>query len=148
MLRDCNIPPDSAFPAHSFRRSTPMGLSDAQGAYLATGDPETEENTTLLYPGELGRVIDFDRGTAGAPNRCRYQQVRCAAGITPVKGQVLYWNDKSKFEVTTAAANRAQVAGIFGTQRDASAAQKYIWIGKKGRLGVLFQGAPTSAPDA
>ncbi len=57
----------------------------------------------------------------------------------------MYWSDKTINEVTTAKTNRGAVAGI--CRIAAAAAAEYIWILKKGDRGVLFQAAPTSAPD-
>lgn len=119
-----------------------------QSPYFASGDPETEEYTALpatgstLPPlGSLGCVADFTRS---GWNTCRYQLVKCGAGITPVVGSVLYWLDKSAFTVTTV----RSATGLAGIGRiAAAAAAEYIWILKKGRRTVLFQVAPTSAPD-
>src|SRR5213078_181096 len=118
-----------------------------QSPYFATGNPETEEYTALpatgstLPPrGHLGQVADFDQGgIAGPVNLCRYQLVKCASGITPVVGNVMYWSDKTISEVTTTRTNRGTPAGI--CRIAAAAAAEYIWILKKGDRGVKFQAA-------
>jgi hypothetical protein len=117
-----------------------------QSPYFASGNPETEEFTTLYAPGMLGLRAEFDQGTPGvAPNRCVYQLVKCASGITPVVGNVMYWSTKNIAAVTTTATNTGNLAGI--ARIAAAAAAEYIWICKKGDREVLFIDAPTSAPD-
>lgn len=120
-----------------------MALREAKGVMFLTGDPETEELTTPYAGGELGNFAEFDRGSG---NICRYRLVKAAAGITPVAGQVLYWNNKAIYEVTTANAKRAQLAGIC-VQAKVGAA-KYFWALVRGDRNVLFIGGVTSAPDA
>lgn len=114
--------------------------------YFATGNPETEESLTLYAGGQLGQFCEYDQGTSAAPNRCRYRLVKCAAGITPAVGNVMYWSTKSAFTVTTDRTNRGNVAGI--ARIAGSIAAAYIWILVRGDRTVLFQGAPTVAPDA
>lgn len=125
-----------------------------QSPYFASGNPETEEytalpalNSTLPPRGSLGCVADFDQGgIAGPVNLCRYQLVKCAAGITPVVGSAMFWSDKSISEVTTDRTKRGQFAGV--CRIAAAAAAEYIWILKKGDRTGLFVAAPASAPDA
>ncbi len=118
-----------------------------QSPYFATGNPETEEFTTLYAPGMLGLRAEFDQGTPGtAPNRCVYQLVKAYTSITPVVGNVLYWVSKTAFTVTTTATNLGNLAGI--ARIAAAAAAEYLWICKKGDRDVLFIDAPTVAPDA
>ena len=118
-----------------------------QSPYYATGNPETEEMSTLYAPGMLGCVGQFDQGGISGPiNLCLYQLVKQAAALSAVVGNVMYWSAKSTFTVTTTATNTGQLAGI---ARIASAtAASYIWICKKGDRNVLFIDAPTVACDA
>ena len=69
-----------------------------QSPYFATGDPETEEMTTLYAPGMLGCLADFDRGSN---NICQYQLVQQAASISGVVGSVLVWSAKGTYTATT-----------------------------------------------
>jgi hypothetical protein len=118
-----------------------------QSPYFATGNPETEEMTTLYAPGMLGLLAEFDQGLlAGPPNPCVYQLVKQATGVQGVVGNVMYWATKSAWTVTTTATNTGQLAGICRIAAAASAT--YIWILKKGDRNVLFIDAPTVAPDA
>ncbi len=118
-----------------------------QSPYFATGNPETEEMTTLYAPGMLGLRAEFDQGLlAGPPNRCVYQLIKQYTSIQCVVGNVTYWVAKSAFTVTTTATNSGNLAGI--ARIAAAAAATYIWICKKGDRDVLFIDAPTVAPDA
>jgi hypothetical protein len=118
-----------------------------QSPYFATGNPESEEMSTLYAPGMLGCCAQFDKGgLAGPPNVCVYQLIKQAASITGVVGNLFYWSDKGIWTVTTTATNTGQLAGV-GRIAGATAAS-YIWICKKGDVDVLFIDSPTSAPDA
>jgi hypothetical protein len=119
-----------------------------QSPYFATGNPETEEMTTLYAPGMLGLRAEFDQGgIAGPMNKCIYQLVKQNTSITAVVGNVMYWVSKgSTYVVTTTATNTGNLAGI--ARIAATAAATYIWICKKGDREVLFVDSPTSAPDA
>lgn len=115
-----------------------------QSPYFATGNPETEEMTTLYAPGMLGCIAQFDQGgMAGPENVCTYQLILQATAIQAVVGNVMYWSDKSTWKVSTA--RTGNLAGI--ARIAAAAAATYIWILKKGDRGVLFVAAPTSAPS-
>src|SRR5690349_20998490 len=108
--------------------------------YLATGNPDTENNATLYAPGELGAA--YQRGDN------QWQQVQldsgatAAAALAPAATQVLYWKDKTKKIVTNdikqavgnsvANAWANQVAGVL---RNAATPGNYIWVLQKG-LGI------------
>lgn len=117
-----------------------------QSPYFGTGNPETEEMTTLYAPGMLGCVADFDQGgLAGPVNLCRYQLVKQAAAITGVVGQVFFWSNKGLITVNIDRTFRGHLAGI--GRIAATTAASFIWILKKGDRTVLFQGSPTAAPS-
>ncbi len=119
-----------------------------QSPYFATGDPETEELTTLYAPGMLGCCAQFDRGGINGPqNVCTYQLVKQGAGVAGLAGQVFSWNPKSTWTVVLAAAAQlGQIAGV--GEKVVATAATYIWIVKKGDRPVLVINAPTVAPDA
>ncbi len=88
--------------------------------YLQSGDPETENVTSLLYPGQLGvrfTVIQTTRAPAGveAGRSKRYQLIRTDSTMTvaPFPGATAWWSDKAQYMVTTNATNRNRVAGAF-----------------------------------
>lgn len=116
-----------------------------QSPYFATGNPDTEEMTTLYAPGMLGCCGQFDQGgIGGPPNVCVYQLVLLAA-INAVVGNVLTWSNKGAWTVTNATAANGNVAGI---GQKIAGPSTYIWIVKKGDRPVLFVDAPTVAPSA
>ena len=139
-----------------------------QSPYFATGNPETEEMTTLYAPGMLGCRAEFDQGLLAIMAVAMFVQYRLQpqTGMDPVQqkvfmfmplvmsvmfaffpsGLVLYWVTKSSYTVTTTATNLGNLAGI--ARIAAAAAAEYIWICKKGDRDVLFIDAPTVAPDA
>ena len=115
-----------------------------QSPYFATGDPETEEMTTLYAPGMLGCVSQFDRGGISGPqNVCTYQLVLMAAFVTLV-GQVMTWSDKGNWTVTNQVPTNGNVAGIC---EKVIAASSYFWVVKKGDRPILYVDAPTVAPS-
>lgn len=117
-----------------------------QSPFFQTGNPETEDNTTLYAPGMLGCTTEFDQGgRAGPVNLCVYQLVKCASGVTPAVGSLLYWSDRSAVEVTTTATATGALAGV--SRIVPGGAARYIWILKKGSREVLLIDSPTSTPD-
>src|SRR5262245_22266626 len=119
-------------------------MGTIQSPYFATGDPETEEMTTLYAPGMLGCIGQFDRGGLAGPQQPTvYQLVKAATAIQGIVANVMYWTTKTSFLVSTA--RTGSLAGI--CRIAAAAAATYIWILKKGDRGVLFVAAPTVAPS-
>lgn len=115
-----------------------------QSPYFATGDPETEESTTLYAPGMLGCCAQFDRGgVTGPPNICVYQLVKLDAFVTVV-GNVMTWLSKAAWSVTNQTAANGNLAGIC---EKILAISTYFWMVKKGDRPVLFVAAPTAAPS-
>ena len=114
-----------------------------QSPYFATGDPETEEMTTLYAPGMLGCLADFDRGSN---NVCQYQLVQQAASIAGVVGSVLVWSAKGTYTVTTLVTNINHVAGI--GEKIVATAATFIWVVKHGDRSVLVVDSPTGTASA
>src|ERR1700734_414732 len=100
-----------------------------QTMYFVTGDPETENNAALEYPGQLGSrctIIEPLRGTpttAGAYRAKTYQLVQADSamvtngGVAPFSGAAAYWSDKTRYLVTTYGAQLGigRPAGVFRT---------------------------------
>jgi hypothetical protein len=94
-----------------------------QPMYLRSGDPETENEASLLYPGMLGARITIKQPAFGGPpgaeaNRFKtYQliQTDSTMSVNPYAGAVAWWADKTKYLVTTSptALGRGRVAGVF-----------------------------------
>lgn len=123
-----------------------MAMNENPVAYFQTGNPETEEASSLYAPGLLGTFAWFNQGTPVAPNWCRYRLVKQTTAISGVVGNVMYWVSKAAFTVTTDRTNRGNVAGI--CRIAVVTAATYIWLLVHGDRTVKFQGAPTVAPDA
>jgi len=113
-----------------------------QSPYFATGDPETEEMTTLYAPGMLGCLGVKDRGSN---NICTYRLVKQASTIQGIVGNVFCWSARATYTATTAVTNAGLPAGICGIASATPAS--YIWLAIKGNRPVRVQGSPTVAPD-
>ncbi len=94
--------------------------------YLQSGDPESENAASLLYPGQLGIRFTVIQPTRTAPSPTtvggrakRYQLVQSDSAMTvaPFLGAVAWWSDHSKYLVTTTsptvAQGRNRIAGRF-----------------------------------
>ncbi len=121
-----------------------MSLTSVQQAvYIATGDPETDNPTSLQFPGQLGATVTIQHATQG---RKTYQLVKVNSGSATLTAHAcVFWADKHNYEVIAAATNHGRAAGI---AKVAAAASTFCWIQKKGLGLVRFAAAPTSAPDA
>ena len=91
-----------------------------QPLYFQSGDPESENVSSLAYPGQLGMrctVVQPSRSAAGveAGRSKRYQIIQTDSTMTvaPYPGATAWWADKARYLVTTNATNRNRVAGVF-----------------------------------
>jgi hypothetical protein len=127
-----------------------------QTMYFVTGDPETENNATLEYPGQLGSrctIIEPLRGsptTAGAYRAKTYQLIQTDSTMTvaPFSGAVAWWSDKTRYLVTTSRTKTGigRVAGVF---RSAVTPGNYGFIQTQGPcVNVYIQPSPGAPPDA
>ena len=120
--------------------------------YLRSGDPESENEVSLLYPGQLGMrftVIQPTRSPAGAEDgRSKtYQLIQTDSTMTvaPFKGAVAWWSDKTKYLVTTTVTTlgRGRVAGVF---QNAITPGNYGCVQIGGPATVKFIDAVTAQP--
>jgi len=125
-----------------------------QPMYIRSGNPETENEPTLLYPGMLG-----SRWTGTQPHRTAagaeegrdktYQLIRTdsTAAVAPYKGAVAWWADKTQWLVTTdpTTLGRGRIAGVF---QNAISPGNYGFVQTQGPATVKFVDAPTAAPTA
>jgi hypothetical protein len=125
------------------RRHSSGRMRWIQSPYFASGDPETEEMTTLYAAGMLGCLANYDRGSN---NICTYRLVKQASAISGVVGNVFVFSTRSIYEVTTAVTKAGLPAGI--GEKIVATAATYIWVAVRGNRPVLFVNAPTVAPDA
>jgi hypothetical protein len=125
-----------------------------QPMYLQSGDPESENVVSLLYPGMLGgRVTVKQPGPPGSPGAeafrfKTYQLVQTDSSMTtaPYLGAVAWWSDKTKYLVTTnpATLGRGRIAGIF---QNAITPGNYGCIQTQGPATVKFVDSPNTAPS-
>lgn len=126
-----------------------------QPLYLQSGDPESENVATLLYPGMLGgRTTIKQPGGPGAAAAEAFRfktyqlvQTDSSMSVSPFIGAVAWWSDKTKYLVTTSptALGRGRIAGVF---QNAITAGNYGCIQTQGPAIVKFVDAPTAAPSA
>lgn len=112
-----------------------------QSPYFATGDPESEEMSTLYAPGMLGCLANHDRGSN---NVCTYRLVKQATSIAGVVGNVFVWSARATYTVTTTVTNIGLPAGV--GEKIVATAATYIWLAVRGNRPVLFIDSPTVAP--
>ncbi len=120
--------------------------------YLQSGDPESENVTSLHAKGTLGMrftVVQPSRSAAGAESgRSKtYQivQTDSTMSVAPFRGAVAWWADKTKYMVTTSPTTlgRGRIAGVF---QNAITAGNYGCIQTGGPATVKFIDAVTAAP--
>ena len=128
-----------------------------QPMYLQSGDPESENVASLLYPGMLGsRLTVKEPGPPGTPTTAgqfrskSYQliQTDSSMAVAPFAGAVAWWSDKTRYLVTTnpATLGRGRIAGVF---RNAITPGNFGCIQYQGPCpNVKFVDAPTATPTA
>lgn len=131
----------------------------SQPVYLRGGDPESMNEQTLLYPGQLGIRFSYNipprsqPGTesqstsAGNPKGYQLVATDSAMSVAPFDGAVAWFKDQAQYVVTTSPTSlgRGRVAGVF---RTAVTPGYYTCIQIKGHGLVMFVDSPTAAPDA
>lgn len=126
-----------------------------QPFYFPTGDPETTDEVSWPYPGQVGMRTTVaqpgPRTAAGAEaGRSKtYQLVRTDSTMTvaPFVGAVAWWSDKTQYLVTTTVTTlgRGRVAGVF---QNAITKGNYGFIQTQGPATVKFTDSTTATPDA
>jgi hypothetical protein len=129
----------------------------SQPAFIRGGNPETMNESSLLYPGQLGirfeviqpaRSAPADASDVGAPKGFQLVHTDSSMTTNPYDGAVAWWANQALYRVTTnpATLGRGRVAGVFKT---AVTPGYYCCIQIKGRCDrVKFVDAPTAAPTA
>jgi hypothetical protein len=147
------------------------GRWDQPALFLQSGDPETENVVSLLYPGQLGSRITIKEppgpGTPltgataqSAQTNFRYKtyqlvQTDSSAAVAPFPNAVAWWSDKTKYLVTTSQSKlgRGRIAGRFpgkslneGGTGASIAAGNYGCIQTHGPGILKFVDAPVANP--
>lgn len=127
-------------------------------AYLQSGDPEKEAVSTLHAPGLLGARFTIKQPSVGVPGAEDYRfktyqlvQTDSAMSVSPFKGAVAWWSDKTRYLVTTSptALGRGRVAGVFQNDEALNPITpgQYCCVQQKGPGSVKFVDAPIAAPS-
>jgi len=130
----------------------------SQPMFLPGGNPDTFNEPTLPYPGQLGNRFEIinpprqasDATDASEEGRAKgYQLVGTDStmAVAPYDGATAWWANQAAYRVTTTVTTlgRGRVAGVF---KMAVTAGNFCCIGIKGPHNVKFVDAPVSAPDA
>lgn len=131
----------------------------SQPVYVPSGDPETMNEPTLLYPGQLGIRFNYlnpprvanpgetNTGEDGLPKAYKLVKTDSTMSVTPYDGAVAWFSDQANNVVTTSptALGRGRVAGVF---KGAVTPGYFTCVQIKGKGGVKFIDSPTAAPTA
>ena len=122
--------------------------------YIRSGNPETENESTLHYPGMLGKKMSLTQPhrTAAGVEEGRikeYQFIHTDSSMTvaPFKGAVAWWADRALYQTTTdpTTLGRNRVAGVY---QNAISGGNYGFIQTKGPAIVKFLDGPVDANQA
>jgi hypothetical protein len=126
---------------------------DMPPMYVQSGDPETENIIGAdHYPGLLGaryEVINPQRAAVStdAGRSKMYQRVKTDSTmtVTPFRGAVAWWADKTQYMVTTTVTTlgRGRIAGVF---KGAVTPGAICFVQISGPSIVKYVDAPTAAP--
>ena len=121
--------------------------------WVPTGDPATVDMAENPYKGALGGLFQSDKDSGREPGLWQLVQGDSSMSVAPFPGAVMWWADKTRFRVTTAATKRGLYAGVVGRlKRDGTevaagpSAGNYFFIQKGGKAVVKGVDALTAAP--
>lgn len=125
----------------------------SQIQWVQTGDPNTVDDTTLRYPGQLGaEMVVKEPGPAGSPSGASYREKRykyvstdSTMSVSPFSGAVAWWAEATGYKTTTSPTTlgRGRVAGVYV---NAITKGNYGYIQVGGPCVVKFVDAPVAAP--
>lgn len=126
----------------------------SQPVYIRGGDPESMNEPSLLYPGQLGirfnyinppRTLPADTSEEGRPKGFQLVLTDSSMAVAPYDGAVAWFSNQALYVVTTSPTSlgRGRVAGVFKT---AVTPGNYTCIQIKGPGKVKFIDAPTATP--
>lgn len=118
----------------------PNGNPDTMAVQILTADPSAMDSN-VYASGQLGSSFDY--------NGKRYTLVVLKAGDSVAPGQALYWNDRSKWQVSGALASSDggvnDIAGVANVTVTAGANGCQICAQAAGPATVLVSAAPAAA---
>lgn len=127
----------------------------SQPIFIPGGDPDTMNEPTLLYPGQLGtrfsyinppRTAPVETNEQGRPKSYQLVQSDSSMAVAPYASAVAWWSAMVGYLVTTSQSKlgRGRVAGIF---KNAVTPGNFCCIQQKGVSSVKLIDAPTAAPS-
>jgi hypothetical protein len=129
----------------------------SQPVYIPGGNPETMNEASLLYPGQIGirfnyinpprTVVAADDSEDGRSKGFQLVHTDSSMSVNPYDGAVAWWNRQDLYRVTTSPTSlgRGRIAGVF---RTAVTPGYYCCIQQKGPGTVKFIDAVTTPPTA
>lgn len=130
----------------------------SQPVFLPGGNPETMNEASLAYPGQLGNRFEIinpprqapsatDTAEDGRPKGYQLVGTDSSMAQAPFDGAVAWWSNQQQYRVTTTVTTlgRGRVAGVF---KMAVTPGNFCCVQIKGVGLVKFIDAVTSAPDA
>ena len=95
-----------------------------QAVYIPSGNPETMNEPSLLYPGQLGirfnytnppRTLPAETQEDGSPKGFQLVKTDSTMSVAPYQGAVAFWSNEASYLVTTTVTTlgRGRVAGVF-----------------------------------
>jgi hypothetical protein len=130
----------------------------SQPVYIPGGNPETMNEATLLYPGQLGIRFSYrnpsrtvtpssDAVEDGTPKTFKLVKTDSTMSVAPYDGAVAWYANQANYLVTTTVTTlgRGRVAGVFKT---AVTPGNHCCIQLKGKSLVKFVDGVVSQPDA
>lgn len=130
----------------------------SQPVFLPGGNPETFNEPSLPYPGQLGNRFEIinpprqastatDTAEDGRPKGYQLVGTDSSMAQSPFDGAVAWWSNQQQYRVTTTVTTlgRGRVAGVF---KMAVTPGNFCCIQIKGVGLVKFIDTVTSAPDA
>lgn len=116
----------------------------SQPVFIPGGDPESMNEPSLIYGGQLGIRFSYTIPPRSAPNNTTgvgtaksYKLVKTDStmAVAPFNGAVAWFSDQANQVVTTVATNRGRVAGVF---RNAVTPGNFTCVQVKGLGNVTF----------
>lgn len=131
----------------------------SQPVFIPSGDPETMNEPTLAYGGQLGIRFNYinpprtalpteaSGGEDGTPKAYKLVRSDSTMSVAPYDGATAWFSDQSNNVVTTTVTTlgRGRVAGIF---KGAVTPGNYCCVQVKGKAVIKFVDAPVANPTA
>jgi hypothetical protein len=114
------------------------------GAWVATGNPATVNESSPEQPGQLGQAVALIPSGQKQARQYRYVKRYATDSVTWATGQIVFWQDVDDAVVTGDTAN--EVPGVYAgvALGTLPAAGSYGFVQEAGVGSVLVKGTPTT----